>query len=219
MPDAEVLDIFSRLNSYSVTLNDQEKLNANHFGPFKTLADRVAHQFHEFWIRNKILTDAEVLRMGDVTLTADLLIAMIEGIKSKKQIKPYYATFEKSFDPLPEVLEEDFVTTIDTIKGLFGSDLRSTEFRRIHIFYSLFTALYHLQHGLRNINRPVVPIDPHDYPKIASKLERINIIFSEDASTQLKASEAEFLEDSRRATTDTTVRTRRTEFLIDLILS
>ena len=38
LPDKEILDIFSRLNSYSVTLNDQEKINANHFGPFKVLA-------------------------------------------------------------------------------------------------------------------------------------------------------------------------------------
>ena len=35
MPDAEVLDVFSRLNSYAVVLNEQEKLNAQHFGPFK----------------------------------------------------------------------------------------------------------------------------------------------------------------------------------------
>ena len=38
MSDPDVLDVFSRLNSYSVTLNEQEKINANHFGPFKTLA-------------------------------------------------------------------------------------------------------------------------------------------------------------------------------------
>lgn len=42
MPNPEVLDIFSRLNSYSVTLNEQEKINANHFGPFKLLADCIA---------------------------------------------------------------------------------------------------------------------------------------------------------------------------------
>ena len=39
MSDPDVLDVFSRLNSYSVTLNEQEKLNANHFGSFKRLAD------------------------------------------------------------------------------------------------------------------------------------------------------------------------------------
>lgn len=31
LPDAEVLDIFSRLNSYAIVLNEQEKLNAQYF--------------------------------------------------------------------------------------------------------------------------------------------------------------------------------------------
>lgn len=41
LPDSEVLDIFSRLNSYAVILNEQEKINADHFGPFKVLADKI----------------------------------------------------------------------------------------------------------------------------------------------------------------------------------
>jgi hypothetical protein len=41
LPDAEVLDIFGRLNSYAVVLNEQERINAEHFGPFKGIADRI----------------------------------------------------------------------------------------------------------------------------------------------------------------------------------
>ncbi len=85
MPDQEVLDVFGRLNSYAVILNEQEKIHANHFGPFKSLADDLGHAHAAHWVKGKILTDAQVLRMADVALAADLLIAMIEGIKSKKQ--------------------------------------------------------------------------------------------------------------------------------------
>src|SRR5262245_4388710 len=77
MPDSEVLDVFSRLNSYAVILNEQEKINATRFGPFKLLADRLGHAYYEFWIRNKILSPQQILRMDEVTLVADLLIAMI----------------------------------------------------------------------------------------------------------------------------------------------
>ena len=145
MPDAEVLDIFSRLNSYSVTLNEQEKINANHFGPFKTLADRIAFRLNDFWLSSKILSDKEILRMADVNLVADLLIAMIEGIKSKKQIKPFYGQYERIFDADPILLEENFITTINSIQGIFRNELKETEFRRIHIFYTLFTTIYHLK--------------------------------------------------------------------------
>jgi hypothetical protein len=37
LPDKEILDIFGRLNSYAVVLNDQEKINATHFSAFKLL--------------------------------------------------------------------------------------------------------------------------------------------------------------------------------------
>ena len=95
LPDREILDIFSRLNSYAVVLNEQEKINANHFSEFKILVDTLSHKHNDFWIENKLLTHQNILRMGDVTLVADLVIAMCEGIQSKKQIKGYYAKYEK----------------------------------------------------------------------------------------------------------------------------
>ncbi len=55
--DSEVLNIFSRLNSYAVLLNEQEKLNADHFGPFKVLADKIGHKYYEYWTKQGILTE------------------------------------------------------------------------------------------------------------------------------------------------------------------
>ena len=48
LPDAEILDIFGRLNSYAVTLNEQEAINANHFSYFKVLADEIDYKYNEF---------------------------------------------------------------------------------------------------------------------------------------------------------------------------
>ncbi len=217
MPDAEVLDIFGRLNSYSVILNDQEKIHANHFGPFKTLADKLAYKFHDFWIDNDILTSQYVLRMADVSLVADILIAMIEGIKSKKQIKSYYDIYEKSFSYDTDVLENEFSFIINMISEMFENNLRRSEFRRIHIFYTLFTSLYHMEFGLKNIIIPKKHIIPSDYPKVSSKLENIDNIFSTEDVQKLAKPEAQFLEDSRRATTDSKVRIRRTEYILSLI--
>jgi hypothetical protein len=219
MPDAEVLDVFSRLNSYAVILNEQEKINATHFGPFKTLSDSLAHKFHDFWISNKILKESEVLRMADVTLTADLLVSMIEGIRSKKQIKSFYAQYEKTFDFDTQLLETRFETTINTIRRIFNQDLASSELRRIHLFYSLFTCIYHLLFGIHGINKPANGINEKDYPKIFSRLEKINSIMETEDVKTLDQPEIQFLEDTRRATTDTAVRKRRTEFFIDLILA
>ena len=151
MSDPDVLDVFSRLNSYSVTLNEQEKLNANHFGPFKTTADRLAHLNNAFWINNKIISEQNVLRMYDVQMTADLLIAMIEGVRSKKQIKKFYETYEDNFEHDTDELEEKFQNIINIIIELFDSNLKKREFRRNHVFYSLFVSIFHLEYGIANL--------------------------------------------------------------------
>lgn len=221
MPDPQVLDVFSRLNSYSVVLNEQEKINADHFGPFKLLADKLAKKHYNFWIDNKIITEKKCLRMDDVNLTADLLIAMCVGIKEKKKIKTYYDLFEKSFGYNSEDLENRFDSIIQLIQVIFDEALDETEFRRVHLFYSLFTALYHVRYGIPGIN---FSIDSDIFEKIKlsqirNRLERINYIFerSGDEIMQLSRDEQKFLDYSRRATTDASKRQERTKYLLNLI--
>ena len=139
MSNSDVLDVFSRLNSYSVILNTQEKINARHIGVFKTLTERVGHKYYNFWINNKILTDNQIFRMGDVTIVADLFIAILEGIKSNKQIKNYFDKYEKEFPHEQDELESKFDKIMKIISDIFSETLVNSEFRRLSLFYSLFT--------------------------------------------------------------------------------
>jgi hypothetical protein len=61
--DADVLDVFARINSYSVPLNAQEKRNARYFGSFKTTVYSLGFQHLEFWKKHRILSDAALARM------------------------------------------------------------------------------------------------------------------------------------------------------------
>ncbi|MGK6344058.1 DUF262 domain-containing protein [Chryseobacterium sp. DT-3] len=217
LPDKEILDIFSRLNSYSVTLNEQEKIHANHFSEFKILVDKLAHKYNDFWTDSKLLTNQKILRMEDATLVADLVVAMLEGIQSKKQIKNFYSKYEKSFEFNVFEIEQKFDTTIELIKSVFDEGLKSTEFRRIHLFYSLFTTFYYSLFGLKDIAIAMNSINPNKYERIKISLTNLNDLFSKKTLTGLPENEIQFLNDSRRATTDTVVRMRRTEFLINKI--
>lgn len=217
LPDKEILDIFSRLNSYSVTLNEQEKIHANHFSEFKILVDKIAHKYNDFWLDNKLLTNQKILRMEDATLVADLVVSTIEGIQSKKQIKTFYNKYEKLFDNDVIEIENRFDQTIELILNVFDEGLKSTEFRRIHLFYTLFTTFYYSLFGLADLNKKMKPISKDRYERIKISLTNMNELFSKKTFTNLPESEIQFLNDSRRATTDTSVRVRRTEFLIDKI--
>jgi hypothetical protein len=151
LPDSEILDIFSRLNSYAVVLNEQERINADHFGPFKTLCDKIGHKYYKYWTDQGILTSRQIMRMLEVNLVADIFIAFLEGIKSKKQVKKVYDIYESNFDHFGDDLEQKFDQVISTIAQLYPEGLSDTEFKRPHLFYSLATAIAHREFGLPNI--------------------------------------------------------------------
>ncbi|MEC5399910.1 DUF262 domain-containing protein [Uliginosibacterium sp. H1] len=216
LPDAEILDIFSRLNSYAVVLNEQEKINADHFGPFKVLADRIGHKYYDYWTKQGILTSKQIMRMLEVNLVADLLIAMLEGIKSKKQVKKFYDQYETTFDHDTDDLEQKFDQVVVSIGAIYPEGLSDTEFRRPHLYYSLFTAVAHRQFNLLGL--PPGPHGGYSAPEVArNALERVDEIFAAADQDELSKNEIAFLRDSRRATTDEKVRLQRTEFLLALM--
>ena len=216
LPDSEVLDIFSRLNSYAVVLNEQEKINANHFGPFKVLADRIGHKYFDYWTNQGVLTSRQIMRMLEVNLVADLLIAMLAGIKSKKQVKKYYDSYEVTFDYDTDALEVEFDRVVSAIAELYPEGLADTEFRRPHLFYSLFTAVAHRTRGLPGLSDALRALGS-SAQAARSKLEHVEEIFAAEDAVTLTKDEQQFLQDSRRATTDEKVRSRRTEFLLTLM--
>lgn len=216
LPDSEILDIFSRLNSYAVVLNEQEKINADHFGPFKVLADRVGHKYYDYWTSQGILTSKQVMRMLEVNLVADLVIAMLEGIKSKKQVKKFYDLYEASFDHDAEIIEARFDRVVAAISAIYPEGLSDTEFRRPHIYYSLFVAVAHREFSVPGL--PPKPLAGYSSPDAArNNLERVDEIFVAADNEDISKDEATFLTNSRRATTDEKVRLQRTLFLLALM--
>ncbi len=149
--DAEVLEIFSRLNTYSVQLNAQELRNGTYFGYFKQCAYSLAHEHIEFWRNYRIFTQNGISRMGEVELTSELLILLMDGIQDKKNsINRFYSEFDDEF-PGQSKLEKRFRAVIDDIVRVVGDDLRTMEFRRPPLFYSLFGAVAHRRFGVPGI--------------------------------------------------------------------
>jgi hypothetical protein len=218
LPNSEVLDIFGRLNSYAVILNEQEKLNANHFGPFKIVADKLGRKYNEYWTIQKIFTANEILRMAEVNLVADLIICMKEGIKAKRQISKFYGLYEKDYEDNVDEVELKFDDVISTIGKLYPEGLAATEFKRPFMFYSLFTVVAHCLYGLPGLAVAQLPLsDEHDLIRVRNKLDRIEELFAARDLSTLSKPEQQFLQDSRRATTDESVRVSRTKFLLALM--
>ncbi|MBI4639228.1 MAG: DUF262 domain-containing protein, partial [Candidatus Tectomicrobia bacterium] len=108
--DADVLDIFARLNTYAQTLTPQELLNAAYFGQFKQAVYSLGYEHLEFWRGNGILQDRQIIRMAEAELTSELLITMLSGIQHRRvRIKESYEKYGiqlREFLPFEQVFEE-----------------------------------------------------------------------------------------------------------------
>jgi hypothetical protein len=212
-PDKEVLDIFARLNSYAVKLNPQELRNATYFGEFKTLAYSLGLEYNSFWTNNRIFSDAQVLRMDEVELASDLLVALLDGIKNRKVIDTYYKTYDDALKNKATIAKY-FRKTMDVIGGMSAGSLGQSPFKSPVLFYSLFCAVHHHLHGLPNLTTGRKLFKESQYAKVWNALESVDEIIKEEHP---KGVEAAFIDSLKRHTTDEPVRVARTEFLVKLI--
>ena len=206
--DALVLDIFARLNTYTVRLNKQELLNAKFFGLFKSTVYSLGYEYLNFWTNNKILSNHEVTRMGEAELASELVIILLDGIQDRKRIDEYYRKYDDEFKERDEVVRK-FKAAIDTISEILGDNLPSSIFSSKPLFYSLFGVIQELIRDQK--------IRKKDYPKIALALENIDNILNADPD-ELLPKDFKFFDAATKHVTDLSARKIRHEFMKRRIL-
>ncbi len=152
--DKDVLEVFARVNTYSVALNDQELRNGRYFGPFKKTAYALALDYLEFWRRHRIFSETSIARMLEVELTSELMVAILAGQQDKKKsISAFYEEYDEAF-PTQRLVRARFTQAADEITNTLGDDLKDSEFRRVPLFYTLFCVVLHRLSGLPGENFP-----------------------------------------------------------------
>jgi hypothetical protein len=148
--DADVLDIFARLNTYAQKLTPQELLNAKYFGEFKQAVYSLGFEHLEFWRQHGILQDKQIVRMAEAELTTEIFVVMLTGIQHRRnKIESLYESKDDSFAEKTRATME-FKAVIDAITNCLGDSLKNTIFSRRVLFYSLFCAFYHVIFGIPN---------------------------------------------------------------------
>lgn len=208
----ETLDIFARLNTYSVKLNPQELRNAKYLGPFKQTSFRLGYSYVNYWLSSGVLTKLKVARMGEAELASDLLVVSVQGIQSSKQIERTYKEYDDE-DIDIEKYEKKVKTALDLIIKMYpNGELKSTNFKRIHLFYSLYCAVYHCLYKVNNIDAPQFKKIKSELSKVRVRLDNFSAMYDEEDENLHS-----FLEASRRATTDQATRELRAEVLCEVI--
>lgn len=217
LDDSEIMDIFARLNTYSVKLNSQELINAKYFGLFKQLVYDLGHKYNTFWIDNKIFTEYQVMRMMEVELTADIIIGMLDGVQFRKNAKLFYDKYEEKFDERFEITNK-FHETIAILCNIFQDRFKDSIFRKQSLFYSLFLAIYSINNELiiyKDKNKICMNIDNPNISKLLFATDIIEDIVN--TKNDIGRKELEFVDSISKKTNDTSIRQLRTQFIIDVI--
>jgi len=168
--DTEILDIFGRLNSYTLVLNSQEKLNAKYHGEFKTFAYRESAKYLDFFRDNRILSNARIIRMGEAEFFSELIIAMMDGLQhGKRVVGTYFEKYDDDFLAESE-LADKFSAVTTLIENILDEKLKSTIFRKSNLFYSLFCVFYDLLYGMKGQERHRVTFPKSTYNQIVNML-------------------------------------------------
>jgi hypothetical protein len=145
---AEILQMFRRMNAYTLPLNAPEKRHSEFFGEFKSWVNAILDEDGAVLVNWKIFTSRQILRMADAEFIADLALALEEGIVSTSPTKllNLYKKYDKSFGPRSDWNEQ--------VSGAFNvvlndfSSLRDTYITKPHIFHSLLCSLILNRFGL-----------------------------------------------------------------------
>lgn len=207
--DAQILEIFSRLNTNSVPLNGQELRNGKFFGHFKQSVYSLAHQHVEFWRKHKILPEQGIARMADAELVGELLAAQIRGMGDKKRsLDPIYKEFDQVF-PNRSKEEKRFRQTIDVISEVLGEELINTEFHRRALFYTLYCAIFHRMFGLPKVTLKspnAGKLSRDDSESLRAAVLHLSAVLNGEAPV---SNLEEFVTASQRQTDNVAPRTRR----------
>ena len=220
VPFKDLLDIFARINTYSVVLNQQEKRNAKYLGAFKTYAYELGRDYVEYFVDGDIFTRKQVSRMAEAQLSSDLLIVLCDGVQTVKNIEKFYKKYETS-EEVPDELRlarDNFRSVMANLGAIYpSSELGNTNWARPHLFYSLFSVAAHALFGVQGLADAPRPTLSHTTQgRWRSALDEISAqydLYTEDGVTDVPRDYAKFIDYARRRTTDTEARAERAKFM------
>jgi len=207
--DAEIRDLFIRLNTNNIALNDQELRNARHKGRFKQLAERMAD--NPLFQNLALFTPRDIRRMLDVEFTSELLLLTVEGVTNKKDIlDDAYAAYDEEL-PREAEFEEEFNSIIGLIRTII-TDANKGQIKRKSNFYSIYGACLRY---FRDTHRAAFQ-QPNE---VSSRVGAL-LLDARDGALEGKADfVAKYYDAVTRAASDKGRRIEREQILYDLIAS
>jgi Protein of unknown function DUF262 len=137
-PEAQLIDIFKRINRNTVSLNKQELRHATYWGEFIQCADMISND--PLWSEVNIFSANDIRRMLDTEYISEIMVAVLHGPQNKKStLDKYYVTYEDEFEQQKEI-QRVFRLVLPEIATFVAAQPHG-RWRKKSDFYSLFLVL------------------------------------------------------------------------------
>lgn len=140
--DADIIELFRRINSYTVALNAEEQRHAAFQGDMKWFVYELARDYSPTLERFGVMSLKQLSRMQDTKLIAEIVHAIFNGITTTtaKSLNGMYNKYNKEL-PEAEELADRFKAAFEHIQTL--DEIARTALCKHYHFYSLILALMH----------------------------------------------------------------------------
>jgi len=146
--DADIRDMFVRMNKYVVKLSKQELRHSLEEGKFAEFAERLGKW--KFWRDKRVFSENQLNRMRSVEFSAELVILLIEGPQDKKKVLDlYYHSFKDSF-PEGSKVEDRLRNYLDWLED---SPIEDTRYRKPVDLYGLIGGLDRVTKGGTSLSK------------------------------------------------------------------
>ncbi|QFT62723.1 hypothetical protein FIU91_07265 [Roseivivax sp. THAF30] len=148
---SEILQMFRRMNAYTLPLNEAEKRHSSFQGAFKWFINELADELNEFFVEYGVFSNRQIVRMSDAAFISDCIVAMEKGIvsASPKDLTALYRKYDVEFDPAAEYHKK--ITEAFNFISENLATLRKTFMMKPYALHSLITALIHSRYGIPSI--------------------------------------------------------------------
>ncbi len=198
--DEIVMEIFQRINTYSVPLNAQELRHGKFFGEFRQSVYDLSFEHLAFWRQSRIFTESSIARMNEAELVSELLVLQLDGLQDKKKsLNEFYGNLDEYWGDVEEAwttrtrptvplrwqsratAEGRFRRTMDEISDAIGAAIAQSEFRRVPLFYSLYGAVHHRLYGVPGFEAPTPerPLDGAARSRLLDTMAQLSDLVSE----------------------------------------
>ncbi len=215
--EADIRELFRRVNSYNVPLNPQEKRHSTYQGLFKWFILEQSNRYSQFFKDIGTFTENQLARMDDSKFLADLCLAFSDGLisASESRIERIYRMFDVKFDK-----EDSYSKKISygINKVIYFRDQLGDDLIKKYQLYCLILALIHIKYPIESL-QSVYFSHGHGITDIARAKENLSLLSEAVATENGGGSETfkTFIENSTKTTDREKQRKSRFKILCESI--